>query len=232
MTKKWVKDELKKNPINAFIIKVVDYVKKNKNNVTIGIVIVIIMGLFIGMMARRRILANKEASELFAAAQNLYDRYKYEETIDKLNEIYKNYRNTKIIDQVLYYKGLSFHKQGELEKSKQILEQASKNYKNSEILSEIKITLGSVYEDLGEYEKAVQKYKTVSEDGYLKPEALMGMARIYEIEKSTAKAVEVYKRVQSHYVGSWWEEMAKKRLSELGVEIESDKELTPKLNIE
>jgi outer membrane protein assembly factor BamD (BamD/ComL family) len=232
MTRKWVKEELKKNPLEKVVIKAVTYTVENKNNVLIALVILIVIGLFAGMIIRNRIMEGKEAARLFAFAQNDFDRFNYQAAIDKLSNIENKFGRTSIIDQVLYLKGLAYYKKGNYEPAEKAFIKCISDHPKSKIISETRISLASVYEEAEQYMKAIQQYSGIPENDYLRPEALMGIARLHEIQGNTQEAIKAYTSLQSHYVNTYWGNFASKRLALLGVKMPKTKEFVPEIGIE
>jgi len=230
MTRKWVKEELKKNPLENAVIKTVDYVRNNKNNVIAALVAVLVIGLFAGVIVRNRINESREAARILAFAQNDYSRFNYNAAVEKLKNIEQKYSSAKIMDQVVYLQGLSYYKQKNFQKAKKVLEKAAVKFKDSKILPQIKITLGAVYEEINDYDKALEQYKQIDENHYLKSEALTSAARIYEVTGKTQKAIETYTKINAHYPNTFWGNFASERLSALGIRQPEEKEYQPQLD--
>ena len=223
MTRKWVKDELRKNPLQNMVFGAVDYYKGNKSNISVGYVILLVIGLFVGMAVRNRIQETNQASKIFTFAQNDFDRFNYKEAINKLNDIEKKFAHTKIMPHALYFKGLSYHKQGQLDASMNSLAKCITEHPKSKIISLARLSLAAVHEEIGNTEAALSEYNLIDDNNYLKPEALAGMARIYESTGKTEEALNVYKRMQSHYINTFWGNFAENRLIAFGVKpVESD----------
>lgn len=229
MTRRWVRQELKKNPAANFVVVIVNYIAKNKNSVIMGFAITGLIGLFIGVVIKNRIKENKEAIRIFVFAQNDFYRFNYKEAIKKFSSIEKNFSSTKIMDQVIYFKGLSYYRQGNLEQAERTLIKSINEYKKSKIISECRLSLAVVYEDLGKNDKAFEQYDKIEENDYLRAEAMAGMARISEMTGKTDKAVDIYTRLQSHYVNTYWGKFADERLIGLGIKPRKIKEYEPEV---
>jgi tetratricopeptide (TPR) repeat protein len=229
MTRTWIKNELKKNHLEQIIINCINYYKSNKNNVFVGMMIIIILVLFAGMIIRNRYKETQEASKLFVFAQNDFDRFNYNEAIKKFNDIEKNYGATSIMPQVLYFKGLAYYRQGNYDEAEKAFKKSINTRKNK-IVSEVRIALASIYEDMNKYDMALEQYNIIEDNEYLKPEALTAVARIYELTVRNQQAIDTYTKIQSHYVNTYWGNFAKQRLAALGAAKESD-ELFPELDL-
>ncbi len=232
MTKKWVKEELKKNPLEIIIITTVNYFRENKNNIFVGIVAVIVVGLFAAMVIRNKVKETKEASKLFAFAQNDFDRFNYKEAIKKYSRIEKSFRNISILPQVLYFKGLSYYRQYKLELAEKELKKCIAQSGKNKIVSEARMALAAVYEDMEKFDEAINQYSMIKDSDYLKPEAFMGIARIYELMRKDEEAVEIYTKIQSHYINTYWGNFAEDRLIAFGVKSKEKDEFTPELSLE
>lgn len=232
MTRKWVKDELKKNPVADAVMVTAKYATDNKNNIVIGIVIIVIGILFVTVVIKNKMKETKSALRIYSFAQNDFNRFNYSSAIEKYTSIEKEFSNTSIIPQVKYFKGLSYYKQGNLQKAENILKNCLRKYKKSKIVSQVRITLGAVFEDKGEYEEALKIYSLIPDDEYLKPEALSGMARIYEIIDKKSEAVEIYTKLQSHYVNTYWGNYAKERLESFGMKLSEKKDQSLNFEVE
>lgn len=232
MTRRWVKQELKKNPIENIVIYIVNYYTENKNNVFVGIVVVIVICLFIGVSIKNRIKETRQASKLFAFAQNDFDRFNYSAAIKKFNDIEKKFRSTSIIPQVLYFKGLSYYRQGNLQQAEDALKKCINEFKRNKILLEVRLSLAMVFEDMKKYDQAVAQYNMVDDNEYVKPEALTGAARMYEIMGKREEAMDAYTKLQAHYVNTYWGNFAKDRLSALGVKPKLSEEFLPEIDLE
>ncbi|MBN2406305.1 MAG: tetratricopeptide repeat protein [Elusimicrobia bacterium] len=217
MTRKWVKDELRNNPLERLVYSGIDYIKNNRNNFLMGLAVTGVIGLFAGVIVKNRISENREASRIFAIAQNDFYRFNYGDAIEKFSTIEKSFGSSRIVDQVGYLKGLSYYRQGNLPQAKATLEKILSEHKKSKFRAEIIISLAAVCEDMQEYEKALELYDKIEEGNYLKPEALTGKARIYEIKNDMESAIGMYTGIQSHYTNTYWGTLASERLAALGV---------------
>ena len=223
MTRRWVKEELRKNPLQNIVLGAVDYYKENKSNVSVGFVILLVIGLFVGMALRNRSKETDQASKIFTFAQNDFDRFNYKEAIKKLNDIEKKFAHTKIMPHALYFKGLSYQKQGKLDEALKSLTKCIDEHPKSTIISLARLSLAAVHEELGNYEQALSQYGFIEDNDYLKPESLAGIARIYENTGKREEALDIYKRMQSHYINTFWGNFAENRLIAFGVKpVESD----------
>ncbi|MEA3506882.1 MAG: DUF2989 domain-containing protein [Elusimicrobiota bacterium] len=231
MTRRWVKEELRKNPIRDFIVKVIKYFRDNKNYFYIALAIVAVIGLFIFVTVRNRREANRDASLIYAEAQDAVSRFNYERAIERLEQIETAYGNTKVVDQALYLKAQVFYKRGDMEQAAVILKDAVDRYSKSKIKPEMLVMLGSAYENLQRYDMAEASYIRIKEESYLYPEALSGMARIKYEQENIQEAINLYTRVASHFTGTYWGDKAKEILAHLGVKPQVEPEDIPALNL-
>ncbi|MFC2061821.1 tol-pal system YbgF family protein [Elusimicrobiota bacterium] len=231
MTRSWVKKELKKEPLEAIVGKMIDYSKANKNNLLMGVAIVGIIGLFAGVIIKNKITENKQAVKMFAMAQNDFYRFNYKKAIKNFESIEKQYGSVEIMDQVIYLKGLCYYRQGDYEVAGRVFSGGIEKYKKSNIIMELRLSLGIVYEDLGEMDKALDQYGRIEDNHYLKPEAFAGMARVYESQNKIKEAINEYTKLQSHYVNTYWGNVATQRLAALGVGSEENKGYIPEIDI-
>ncbi|MFC2091534.1 tol-pal system YbgF family protein [Elusimicrobiota bacterium] len=225
MTRKWVKNELRKNPLEKAVLGAVDYYSTNKNTVFVGIVVCIILFLFAAFALKNRIDENKKAAQLFAFAQSDYDRFNYSSAVKKLANIEKSFSTASIMPQVFYYIGLSYYKQGDADKAEEYFKKNIDRYKNNSIIDQVKLSLAFLYEDTQRYDEAIGYFQKIDDGHFLKPEALTGIARINEINQNIDEAIDIYTKLQSHYVNSYWAQFAEKRLNALGIrpkQIEDD----------
>lgn len=232
MTRRWVKEELKKNPVQDFLVKLIKYVREHKQNFIIGVIVAVALGIGTFLIIRARILENRYAAQAFSSAQQSYSQFNYDAVIQKCDEIEEKYGNAEIMDQVFYLKGMAYYDKEDYETSTRILARAAEEYPESEIISEIRIALASGYEQNDFLKKALTQYERVEEDSYLKPEALSGEARIYELMDQEERAIEVYNNLQSSYSNTYWARTASERLSALGVEEEETGEFQPDIELE
>ncbi len=217
MTKRWVKEELRKNWIKTIVLKFVTFAKENKNNLLAAGVVIIIAILFTGGIIRNKIEDNKNARRLYSIAQNDFNRFNYDAAISRLIEIEKNIPKAKIMDKVLYLKGLSHIKQDNLSEAEITMRRAVDGHPNSRIISQIRFAMAFIYEEQGNYEKALIEYAAIPDNDYLKAEALTAEARINELQGRTQEAINLYTRIQSHYINTFWGDFATSRLSALGI---------------
>ncbi len=216
MTRKWVKQELKKNPLEKFVLRVVEFVKINKNEVAMGVIALVVIALFIGVMIRQRIQSNREAGRIFAAAQADFQSFRYEEAIDKLKTLKREYPGSRIEKMSYYLKGLAYTMQGDDERAAEVFEAALESHSRSAISEHINISVAKVYENLQRYEDSVEQYGLVEQEHYLYPEALLGMAAVYEIKGDKYRAADIYRYIQLNYPHYFWGEISSLRLSALG----------------
>ncbi|GEM_PF-6175998 len=229
MTRRWVKKELKKNPLEKAVISAIKFVRKNKNEVVVALGVVLLVSLFGIMIIRDRIRQDKEASRIFTAAQADFENFNYGASIEKLKQVTRDYPRTAIIDHAYYLKALAFMEEGENEKAHEVLMRLVVEHPNSGIINEIRIALAMSYEEEEEYERAAEVYGEIDEGSYLKAEALTGQARAYDSLDREEEAVDLYQRVKTSYPHTYWEEFADLRLREMGVEVEE--EISPELEI-
>ncbi|MFH1414831.1 MAG: tetratricopeptide repeat protein [Elusimicrobiota bacterium] len=229
MTKKWVKDELRKNRLENAVISSIKYAKENRNNIYVVIVSVIVIFLFIGVVVKNRGKETIAASKLLAFAQLDFDRFNYDAAIKKIDNIEETFKTTSVIPQALYFKGLSYYRKGNHEQAREILEKCI-GFRKNKIEPEARLSLATVCEEMGKYEDALEHYNNIKDDHYLKPEALMGMARIYELTKRTEEAIDVYTKVQSHYVNTYWGNLAGMRLYAFGIGPKETEKITPEID--
>lgn len=217
MTKRWVKQELRKNWVKTSILKIVIFTKANKNNLLAAGVIIVVVALFVGVIIRNKIEDNRNASRIYAFAQSDFHRFNYEATINRVNEIIQNFPNVKIMDNVLYLKGLSHIKMNNLSEAKITMRKALDEHPKSKIVSQIRFALAFIYEEMEKYEEALKEYAAIPDNDYLKPESLIAEARINELQGRTQEAIRLYTRIQSHYANTFWGNFASSRLSSLGI---------------
>jgi hypothetical protein len=93
MTRRWVKKELRKNPVRDIVVKVVKYFRSNKNNFYITVGAVVVMLLFVFVIVRNKIEDNKKASLIYAQAQSDFYRFNYKAAVQKLETIEKQFKS-------------------------------------------------------------------------------------------------------------------------------------------
>ncbi len=216
MTRKWVKEELKKNPLEKIVIKAVGIVKSHKNEVVTGIVALVVVALFIGVMIRQRIQKHREAGRIFASAQVDFQSFRYNEAIEKLKTLKSEYPGSKIEDMASYMKGLAYKMQGDYENASKVFENALENHRKSEVSEHIIVSNAKVYENIGRYKDALEQYNRITQGHYLYPEAQLGMASVYEIVGEEDKAANIYRALNLNYPHYFWGEIAYLRLEALG----------------
>ncbi|MGM0441301.1 MAG: tetratricopeptide repeat protein [Elusimicrobiota bacterium] len=231
MTRKWVKDELKKNPAQDFLVKLIKYIREHKQSFIIGAVTAVVLATGTFLILRARMLENRHAAHEFSRAQEAYSRFNYDKAIEKCEKVEENYGNAKIMDQVLYLKGMAYYEKEDFNRSAEVLSSAAAEYPESKIISEIIISLASAYEQLDSPKEALKQFTKIPEDSYLKPEGLAGEARIYELTEEENSAVEIYNRLQRNYSNTYWGEFASKRLKALGAAPEESEEFQPDIQL-
>ncbi|MFC2048762.1 tetratricopeptide repeat protein [Elusimicrobiota bacterium] len=227
--RRWVREELKKNPIAVFVIQAIVYVKNNRQNLMVTLVGIVVIGLFAGVIIKNKINENREAGRIFAFIQNDFYSFNYKKAIDKIKDVENKFGSAKIMDHVIYLKALAYYRMGKTEEAIKILEECINSYQKSKVIDNMRLVLATMMEETSKYDKAFLEYDKIGENSYLKPEALSGQARIAELQGDTKKAINIYKVIQSHYVNSYWGNFAKTRLLLFGVNPIEAQEFIPKM---
>lgn len=213
--KKWVKEELRKNPAEQFLLHIIGFVKANKSRIiSMGAVLLVILLVSL-LYLRVRSNERSEAAVVFARAQSDFENFSFSEAASALARIIEDYPRSGILDQALFLKGSSYYELGDLERSSELLSEALEKFPRSRIRAEIAHSLAEVMEEKGEFSMALEYYLMVPDAHYLKPSAEYATARIYEIADEPEKAIRVYTRLSAHYGNTFWGEFASKRIGAL-----------------
>ena len=184
-----------------------DFIVKNRNLLLVGVgVIVLLVGGLIfynSMNARKNTDANAD----------MFQAVKYFEA-DSLNlalngdgqylgllDVAEDYSGTGAANQANYYIGIIYHKQGDLESSREYLEKVSTE--DNFLGMATNMALGFVYEDLGDRSKAASSFEKAAnvpgDNESTSPLMLLNAGRNYEAAGNSSKALSLYKKIKDKY---------------------------------
>ena len=214
--RRWVKKELKKDPLRNALAATVRFVKRHRRGTAAALVLIAAAAGSLAVSAHRRAQQRDEASVLYAAAQAEYSGFNYEEAAKLSAEIIETYPRGGINDLALYLKGMSHYRLEDYEKALEALISASRDHPRSAISPEVNLAAAEIYEETGDYENALIYYERIPDRHYLEPAALTGKARVRELKGEYAEAVSLYRRISAHHLNTFWSEFSSKRLEVLG----------------
>ncbi len=183
------------------------FIEKNKNYLTYGVLAVLIIAAII-MGYQKYIQAPKEASSIRNAyvAQQYFEKDSFQLALDGdgefpgFIEIIENYGSTKLGNTANYYAGVSYFKLGKYDEAIDYLSNFSSSDKMLSPIS--KGLIGDAYAEKGDFAKAAEYYDKAVKDNdneLTTPVYLMKLGRAYEKEAKWDKALKAYKRIENEY---------------------------------
>lgn len=212
---KWIKGELKKNPVEIILVGSVNFVRENKTQVLTASAVCLLILFFALAYFRARSVERTEAAKVFASAEMDFANFNYTDAASKAARIPEDYPRSGILDQAFYMMASAHYERGEIEKSIDLLKEAAGKFKRSSIRAEIYHTLGELLEENGDYDLALEAYSNLPDNHYLKPSADYSRARILELQDDLDSALKEYTRISAHHPESFWGEFASTRIRAL-----------------
>lgn len=211
---KMKRSEIKKDKFVDTTFQVVDDIKDNwkKYFIIVSVLVLIIIG--VGYFTTNMKNKSREAALVLSQANETLFSGNYEAAIDLYNEIKTTYYGTGTAKKTDYYIGYANLNLGNND-------DAIKAYKgflksgidNEMLMAGAYIGLGYAFEAKQENDSAMYYYSQIEKrypKSYYMPEALMSLARMYEIKMDVNNAAKTYDRVIYEYAESGFAAQAKK----------------------
>lgn len=186
------------------------FIEQNQKTITLAIiVIVVVVGGFLGY---KRFIASpkeKEAQSQMFAAEQFFERDSFNLALKGdgnylgFIEIIDQYGSTKSAKLARYYSGISYLKLGKFQEA---IDQLKKFSLKDDMVSPIaQGAIGDAYSELSQYDKAVSYYLKAARmkpNDFVTPIYLMKAAELLESNKEYKKALDLYKEIQKDYPDS------------------------------
>ena len=186
------------------------FIEQNQKTITLAlIVIVVVVGGFLGY---KRFIASpkeKEAQSQMFAAEQFFERDSFNLALKGdgnylgFIEIIDQYGSTKSAKLAHYYSGISYLKLGKFQEA---IDQLKKFNLKDDMVSPISQgAIGDAYCELSQYDKAITYYLKAARmkpNDFVTPIYLMKAAELMESNKEFKKALDLYKEIQKDYPDS------------------------------
>ena len=218
MSKKFVRNELRKNLLAKNVGKTVKWALNNKENMGIGLLVLTIFVIFIFVVIQYNNKMNEKAFEILSQGENQYYQKKYQEALTSFKNIYDDYKNTKAVPFALFYEGCLLYDRENYEDAIKKFKNYLTNYRNKFVTPEVLNCMGNAYEQLDNYIEATTVYKKFIDefdDHHLTPTVYQGLARAYLELGNKQEAVYIYKKIGKLYNNSIWAELATSKIKTL-----------------
>ena len=183
------------------------FIEKNQKSLTIGlVVVVVIVGLFLGY--KRFILAPKEKdaqNEIFAAEQ-YFEKDSFNLALNGdgnylgFIDIIDQYKATKPGKLARYYAGISYLKLGQYQEA---IDQLQKfKIKDEMVYPMTQGAIGDAYAELGNKQEAISYYlkaAKTNQNSFTTPIFLMKAGELLESNQDYQQAIDLYKQIQKEY---------------------------------
>lgn len=186
--------------------QITDYLAKNIKLVLAVVATFLVIVAIAGVWSEMRAKKEREATNLLYEAQTkahvLVATKKYDEAEQAYSSLLQKYSGSRAAFEAELQIGDLWMDAGAYDKAVEHYQKAAEITKDkfSQIMA--KYSLGIAWESAGKYQEAVTSYDdallTKGSD-FLQPELLMAKARCHEQLNQFAKAIEVYKNVQSKF---------------------------------
>ena len=211
------KKSMHQDELVSFAARVVAYFKDPANTKKWLDILFYVVIAVVALFMFRNCQVNKENSvkSKLGPAEYKFMSGDYEAVIPLLNDINKDYPNTKYSGQALYYLGEANYKLGKYEDAAKALEAAKSKSLPALMRPLIYISLGYSYEGLKDLPKAAAAFDDAAKkfsDYYGRDELLINAARCYRLAGKAEEAKARYEEVLSKYPTSTWVDTAKQYL--------------------
>jgi tetratricopeptide (TPR) repeat protein len=208
--------QLKKNELEDFVLKSVDWIKNNRQLAgTVAGTVVFVLALAVFFFIRYNLVWARANDKLSFAQANFFQG-KPEEGIKIFNEIIAQYPGTVADYQARMQKAIYLAETHNFTEAEQTIMPAVENGKPKTVLPLAASILGAVRENAGKYKEAAEAYNSFLDkypEHFLSPKIYESLARIYEISGSTQDAKTTYEKIVTLYPASPWAQRAQQRIT-------------------
>ena len=219
MPRRWVKKELQRNPVGEGVGKALGWVLENKENVGIGMLVIIILAIFVPVIVSHQIKINNQAFKVLFQGENQFYREKYGKALKTFRSVYKDHRNTDAVPFAIFYEGCLHYKKGDYDQVVNTFKKYLQDYANRPITPQVLACMGNAYEQIGNYSEAVKIHKRFIDDfssNHLTPSIYQALARSYLKMGQEQNALDIYRDIDRLYNSHIWAELADYNIERLG----------------
>ena len=219
MPRRWVKKELQRNPVGEGVGKALGWVLENKENVGIGMLVIIILAIFVPVIVSHQIKMNNQAFRILFEGENQFYRDKHSKALKTFRSVYKDHKNTDAAPFAIFYEGCLQYKKGDYENAVSSFKKYLQDYENRPMTPQVLACMGSAYEQTGDYSEAVKIYRRFIDDfssNYMAPSIYQALARLHLEMGQEQEALGIYKEIDRLYNSHIWAELADYHIERLG----------------
>lgn len=215
--KEQFKKSMHEDELVSFAAKVVEYFKNPANTKKwLDILFYVVIGI-VALFMFRNCQVNKEntVKNKLGPAEYKFINGDYEGVIPLLNDINKDYPNTKFSGQALYYLGEANYRLGKYDEAVKAFEAGKKKYLPDLMKPLVYMSLGYSYEAQKNYLKAAETFEEalkVFPNHYSRDEVLVNAARSLRLAGKNDEARARYEEILNKYPNSQWIDTAKQNL--------------------
>ena len=219
MARKWVKETLHKDILQALVNKCSTWIMNNKENALIGGIILLAIILFIPFIISHQAKMDTEIMTLVSQGELLGAQQQFDQALSYLDQaIGKNRKKTNML--AYYLKGNTLYQMGRYQEAADAYSQFLGQYKNEKLAPEVILGLSKAYEQTAQYDKAISNYNEFINkypDNAFIPDVFQSLGICYELSGQRDAAIQAYQRIATLYRGSALADMAGSRLAALGI---------------
>ena len=198
------------------VVKLIDWVKKNKTSFFSTLVFVVIIAFFIVFAYTRIQAINGSASDKLNTASELVASGNTEQGLSIMDDLMNNYKRTPAAYRAMLMKSTYLIHQKNYEQAEQLLKNFTENAVPYTVRPIGYPLLISIYDDNNNLEQAIglsKEFLSKYEDNYLAPSVMENLARLYELSNKPEEAKQTYKDIVDKFFGTVYANKASEKLN-------------------
>lgn len=212
------RNELKKNELEEIVLKIIFWIKNNKQVFigaasTVGIICFFAVFLFM----RLNTMKTRSADKL-SMAQGMIYQGQIDNGMKVLDEIISQYSRTESSFKARLLKAEYLILEKKYEEAEKAVFPVVLNGKPKNIIPLAAVVLGTIQEDRTKFTEAVQTYNSFLSkysDHFLAPKVYESLGRVYEMLGSKQEAKNAYEKLSTLYPATGWAQRAQEKIAEI-----------------
>ncbi len=197
------------------IVRLIDWIKKNKTSFFSTLVFVGIIAFFIVFAYARIQAINGSASDKLNTASELIASGNTEQGLSIMDDLMNNYKRTPAAYRAMLMKSTYLIHQKNYEHAEQLLKNFTENAVPYTVRPIGYPLLISIYDDNNNFEQAIalsKEFLSKYADNYLAPSVMENLARLYELSNKPEEAKQTYKDIIDKFFGTVYANKASEKL--------------------